>query len=351
MLCGTGDCPASSEREPVCLRIRVQSWYTLWAPESLAEAAKQWAASFFNFNNILKGKKSLTKPPQPCKAGLNTTNTGSGEEFCCYSKELSTLCQQQDKILLRSVIFCSTFLTPDGVLVNINYIAVHSCFCGNILKQKFLVMKKEGNENEKKQQKYFYYFYFYKSTKSKPEEYFIKHEWECHKEYQNFPSGKKQCPSPFFLLSPVLPIKVLVPQASGGMVKGWAHNSRSWREKNVWQCLPPCSVLVQDQLRRLQPSPRPLHPPISKINEEILTNSKRLEHCLLLDLLVQRMTILPEWISFSSPRCHCQMASHAGRAARMWLEGRRMRGTQAPMCANQTGAMGQVLMPEFGEGV
>lgn len=121
--------------------------------------------------------------------------------------------------------------------------------------------------------------------------------------------------------------------------------------KIVWQCLPPCSVLVQDQLRRLQPSPRPLHPPISKINEEILTNSKRLEHCLLLDLLVQRMTILPEWISFSSPRCHCQMASHAGRAARMWLEGRRMRGTQAPMCANQTGAMGQVLMPEFGEGV
>lgn len=40
-------------------------------------SSQAMAASFFNFNNILKGKKSLTKPPQPCKAGLNTTNTGS----------------------------------------------------------------------------------------------------------------------------------------------------------------------------------------------------------------------------------------------------------------------------------
>lgn len=58
---------------------------------------------------------------------------------------VSTVCQQQDKIMLRSVIFCSTFLTFDDVLVNIiDYTIFNSyrCFCGNIFKQKFLVMKK-----------------------------------------------------------------------------------------------------------------------------------------------------------------------------------------------------------------
>lgn len=176
------------------------------------------------------------------------------------------MCQQQDKILLRSVIFCSTFVTPDGVLVNINYIAFNSCFCGNILKQKFLVMKKEGNENEKKQQKYFYYFYFYKSTKSKPEEYFIKHKWECHKEYQNFPSGKKSNVQVLFSFSH---LSCLSRSWFLRLQEGWWGAGLTTAGPGGKNCLAvsaPCSVLVQDQLRRLQPSPRPLHPPICKIN-------------------------------------------------------------------------------------
>lgn len=92
MLCGTGDCPASSEREPVCLRTRAQSWYTLWATESLGETTKQWGASSFNFNNLLKGKKKSYKITLALwRQGLNSTNSCSGEELCCYSKELSSL--------------------------------------------------------------------------------------------------------------------------------------------------------------------------------------------------------------------------------------------------------------------
>lgn len=53
---------------------------------------------------------------------------------------------------------------------------------------------------------------FYKSIKQG--EYFIKRVARVPPEYQNLSSGKNRVPSPFFLVSSVLAIKVLIPQAS-----------------------------------------------------------------------------------------------------------------------------------------
>lgn len=176
---------------------------------------------------------------------------------------VSTTCQQQDRIMLRSVIFWSTFLTLDGVLVNIiHYIVFNSYmyFCGNILKQKFLWWRNVNvNVNEKceckEEAKVFLLFLFLQVSTG---EYFIKHTARAPQRISQLSQWETVMSKSFFPSLTCLAYQGLGPWGAKRNGEGLgsvfvSHQQLTTTgpgEKNSLAVSTPCSVLVQDQVRR-----------------------------------------------------------------------------------------------------
>lgn len=141
--------------------------HALSTTESVRNSQEMGCRIFQNF--LIRKEKNHTKPLQSCEDRAWTSQMLAEVRSSAVTRRsqapcsVSIMCQQQDKVMLRSAMFCSTFLTPDSVLVNIidyTLFNFYLCFCGNILKLKFLVMKEEGNMEVKRKQKKFIMFIF-----------------------------------------------------------------------------------------------------------------------------------------------------------------------------------------------